>query len=124
MLTLRTLTRTLASRLTVVAMLTAVIALTSSCVNRGLLGYERIVVRFDVPPSASPSDQDIRHFVAECSPGKKVLGGGYHRPNAYRTFEVWTSNASTDYGWTVEVWNKSPAAEPLIVVAICADVAR
>ena len=96
----------------------AVAALTMSACG-GLSGYERVQVVYNVPAGFQPWDGE---WVAQCPSGKKVLGGGYHRPQSYDDFEVWTSIPKNDSTWAVEVWEKG-SGNPLHVWAICADAA-
>jgi hypothetical protein len=92
------------------------------CTDLTLSGYEKVTAMYMVPAGYEPS---LPSWEVKCSPGRRVLGGGYHNPEGYDYFEIWTNapNQAGD-GWHLEVWNKGQYETPLGVYAICADVAE
>jgi len=57
----------------------------------------------------------------DCSPGKKVLGGGFNS-TANQPIHVWASHASGDATWSVGLGNAGGVTVSFTVEAICAEV--
>jgi hypothetical protein len=82
----------------------------------GISGYQIVEnATTSIPPGG------IATLVAQCPPGKKVVGGGYQ--NGPANLSVWNSFPGSNWtSWHVTLKNPSASSQASVVFAICAAV--